>query len=67
MDKFLESSNLFRVTDERITLTTDITEEEINKGISNLKANKSPGTEWVPHRIVPVTLININPTSTEGI
>lgn len=46
MDQFLENLNLPKVTEEQNeALTAEITDEEINKAISNLKANKSPGAD----------------------
>lgn len=46
MDQFLENLNLPNVTEEQNeALTAEITEEEVNKAISNLKANKSLGAD----------------------
>lgn len=61
MDQFLENLNLPRITEEQNeALTAEITDEEINKAVSNLKASKSPGAdgytaEW--YRSLKVILI----------
>ena len=47
-DDFLEQVDTFLTTEERESLESAITKEEIRASLNNLQANKTPGSDGLP-------------------